>query len=324
MSKQTKLRTTAARWFIRMQEAEPDAPERTQFEAWLLQSPLHQQEYASFSQSWDDIDSIAELKAMVHAKEVAHFIGKDKRVKKVKNAAAVLGTCLVMLVGGVVGQQQYKEWQTSPTLQLAAQTTASQLTTKTFEDGTQVTLNASSSMDVAYYRHQRHVQLNQGEAIFEVTKDTQRPFIVETDTAKITVLGTRFAVNKLDNFVRVSVDHGQVRVESKDSLSTVLLGNGQVAEVPKHQPIQRMNTQANDYFKFVDGLIVFNQSNIYEIAEVLSRYRATKVIAQGTPHEKISAIIEVKDMEVFIDTLPKIANVKVVNAATQRVIQAKE
>lgn len=323
MSADAKLKKTAARWFIRMQDTEPDAPERTQFEAWLMQSPLHQQEYASFSQSWDGIDSLAELSAMAQARQVSSFIHKEKRAKKVKNAVAVVGTCLVLLVTGLIGHQQYTAWQALPTMQLASQTTASQITTKTLEDGTQVTLNASSKVEVTYYRNQRHVQLNAGEAIFEVTKDTARPFVVETDTTKVTVLGTRFAVNKLNNLVRVSVDHGRVQVESKGSSSALVLGNGQVAEVPKHQPVLLKNVNAADYFKFIDGLIVFNQADIYEIAEVLSRYRHTKVKAQGTSDEKISAMIEIKDTEVFLNTLPEIANVKVFTMEHQQVIQAR-
>lgn len=323
MSANTKLRKTAARWFIRMQDAEPDAHERTQFEAWLMQSPLHQQEYASFSQSWDGIDSLAELKAMAQAREISNFMDKEKRTKKIKSMAAVLGTCLVLLVAGLIGRQQYMQWQALPTMQLASQTSTSQITTRTLDDGTQVTLNASSKVEVTYYRNQRHVQLSQGEAIFEVTKDTERPFVVETDTTKVTVLGTRFAVNKLSHFVRVSVDHGQVKVESKGIASEVLLGNGQVVEVPKNQPIQFKHTSAADYFKFVDGIIVFNQSDIHEIAEVLSRYRTTKVIAQGASHEKMTAVIEAKDTEVFLNTLPEIANVKIFNLENQQVIQAR-
>ena len=323
MRTNAKLRKAAARWFIRMQDAEPDAPERTQFEAWLMQSHTHQQEYASFSKSWDGIDSLSELKAMAQARQVSNFINKEKRTKKIKKMAAVLGTSLVMLVAGLMGHQQYKEWQALPTMQLASQTSTSQIVTKTLEDGTQVTLNASSKVEITYYRNQRHVQLNQGEAIFDVTKDADRPFVVETDTTKITVLGTRFAVNKLNNFVRVSVDHGQVKVESNGLAGELLLGNGQVAEAPRHAPIQLKNTSAADYFRFIDGVIVFNKADIYEIAETLSRYHGVKLRAQGASHEKISAVLESKDSEVFLDTLPEIANVKVFNMENQRVIQAR-
>lgn len=323
MKPDTKLRKTAARWFIRMKDAEPDAPERTQFESWLMQSHAHQQEYASFSQSWDGIDSISELKAMAQAKQVSNFIKKEKRTKKIKKMVAVLGTSLVILVTGLIGHQQYREWQALPTMQLASKTNASQIVTQQLDDGTNITLNASSKVEITYYRNQRHVQLNQGEAIFEVAKDVDRPFIVETDTTKVTVLGTRFAVDKLNSFVRVSVDHGKVHVESKGLQGGVLLGNGQVAEVPRNAAIQLKNTSAADYFKFVDGLIVFNQADIYEIAEVLSRYRGGKIKAQGPSHEKISAIIESKDGEVFLNTLPQIANVKVFNMDKQQVIQAK-
>ncbi len=319
-----KLKKTAARWFIRMREAEPDSPERTKFEAWLMESPIHQHEYENFAQSWDDIDSLPQLTAMAKAKEVDRFMNKERRTQKVKNVAAAISICIIVFFMGLGGISQYQAWQASPTTQIASLTKKAQITTSTLEDGTEVTLNANSNIQVTYYRNRRHVHLHHGEAIFKVAKDTNRPFVVETDTTIITVLGTRFAVNKLSKFVRVSVDHGQVRVESKNVADTKVLSRGDVVEVPNYQAIQLRNYNAADYFKFASGVIVFNQSDVHEIAEVLSRFRKGNITVKGASQEKISAVIDAKDTETFIDTLPKIANLTVVGSAHQKVILLKD
>jgi transmembrane sensor len=319
-----KLKRTAARWFIRMRDAEPDSPERTKFEAWLMESPIHQHEYESFAQSWDDIDSLPQLTAMAKAKEVDRFMNKERSAKKVKNAAATISICIIVFFMSLAGIYQYQEWQASPIAQIASLTEKAQITTSTLEDGTEVTLNANSNIEVTYYRNRRHVHLHHGEAIFKVAKDPNRPFVVETDTTIITVLGTRFAVNKLSQFVRVSVEHGQVRVESKNASDAKVLYKGDVVEVPNYQAIKYRNYNAADYFKFASGVIVFNESDIHEIAEVLSRFRKDNIVVKGTSQERISAVIDAKDTETFINTLPKIANLQVIDKEHHKTIQLKD
>ena len=323
----SSLNKTAARWFIRMQDAAIDSPERTQFEHWLMQSEMHQAEYASIADAWNGIDSVDELKKLAAAKQANQFLNQHKRSKKIKNAMAALSVCFIFIFAGLFGFEQYQQWLAKPTMQMASESSATQILTQKLEDGSEITLNASTKIQVTYYRHQRHIALLQGEAIFNVTKDTDRPFIVETNTAKIKVLGTRFAVNKLSQLVRVSVDHGSVQVESKAPVSTIILRNGQVAEVAQDaatglQTVKLKKNVAADYFKFATGTVVFNQADIVEIADVLSRYGQRKVTGQGDSKEKISAVLNTKDIDTFINTLPKIANVTVKKTQESTVIQS--
>lgn len=306
-----KISETAARWFIRMQEAAVDAPERSQFEAWLMQSPLHQQEYLSISEAWRGLDSLDELQTLAQAKQADQFFKQQTRKKAIRKTVGSLATGIAMLAIGLVGYQQYHIWQSSPTLQLASQTTRAQLVTQTLDDGSRVTLNANTQIEVKYYRNQRHIALLQGEAVFEVNKDPQRPFVVETDRVKVTVLGTRFAVNKLNHLVRVSVDHGKVQVTSKQGNETLILQNRQVAEIGAQPLHSRPQVDAMDYFKFTSGTMVFNQADMTEVAETLSRYNPTPVNADGRSTEKISAVVAARDTQTFIHTLPRIANIRV-------------
>lgn len=321
-SQLSSINKDAARWFIRMQDAPIDSPERTQFETWLMQSERHQVEYASIADAWNGIDSIDELKKLAAVKQANQFLKKNQHRKKIQSALSVLSVCFVFVLAGILGKQQYQQWLAKPTMQMASESSASQILTQPLEDGSEITLNVSSKIQVTYYHNRRHVALLQGEAIFNIAKDPNRPFIVETDTAKIKVLGTRFAVNKLSRLVRVSVDHGSVQVESKNPASTIVLHNGQVAEIYHAQAPKLKDTSAADYFKFTTGNIVFNQADIFEIAEVLSRYGQLNVSAQGNAQEKISAVIHTNNIETFLTTLPKIANVTVKHILESTVIQS--
>jgi transmembrane sensor len=72
--------------------------------------------------------------------------------------------------------------------------------TLTLADGTQVFLNTSSSIAVRYDKRYRSIELEEGEALFDVAKgDPKRPFIVTADNRHITALGTAFLVRVVDS-----------------------------------------------------------------------------------------------------------------------------
>ena len=85
----------------------------------------------------------------------------------------------------------------------------------TLSDGTKVKLDAGSSIKFPdkFEDDKREVFLN-GEAYFKVTSDLQTPFIVHTNQAEITVLGTKFNVRAWDQTHKVAV----VVVDGKVSL----------------------------------------------------------------------------------------------------------
>src|SRR5690606_25450933 len=106
-----------------------------------------------------------------------------------------------------------------------------------------------------YYRDKRVAVLNKGEVIFDVAHDPERPFIVDSGHAQITVLGTYFAVNRLNQLVRISVDHGRVSVEAHHPdgnlrFEPLILSDGEVAEVEAGNRPVKVNRNAQDAFGF--------------------------------------------------------------------------
>jgi transmembrane sensor len=79
-------------------------------------------------------------------------------------------------------------------------------------DGSVVTLNAQSSLQLAYTERQRNVRLIGGEAFFDVAKDPDRPFEVHTKSAVARAVGTRFNVRFRGKNTTVTVVEGIVDV----------------------------------------------------------------------------------------------------------------
>lgn len=319
----------AARWYLRMREHSQGTKERDDFEQWLADDPHHASEYESIKRAMQRMSSAESLSTLADEAEQHAFLAQESKRKNKQRRVGQLFLVSLLCIMSYVFHQQYLDWQATPVMQLAAQNPVGQIAHKTLDDGTRVTLSAKSDMEVTYYRHERHVLLREGEAIFEVTKDPDRPFIVETDTARVTVLGTRFAVNRLDQLVRVSVDHGTVKVEPKveegeqEATESRVITNGQVVEVYPNRATVLVNRPASDAFAFLDGRLVFDRADIDEIATTVTRYRQKPVRAMGKDIRNISADINIKDIEQFLRGLPNIAKVSVKETPQYTLISSK-
>lgn len=93
------------------------------------------------------------------------------------------------------------------------------------DDGTRITLNKNSRLTYSddFGKEKRSVRL-QGEAYFEVAKDSLKPFRVEMDGASITVLGTHFSVKaaKGTDEITATLVEGSIRFDGAKQHITML------------------------------------------------------------------------------------------------------
>jgi transmembrane sensor len=83
-------------------------------------------------------------------------------------------------------------------------------------DGSRVTLNTDSAIRVTVTPNERGIELERGEAFFEVAHDPSRPFIVSAGDQRMVAVGTQFSVRRNGDDVEVIVTEGTVRLESAD------------------------------------------------------------------------------------------------------------
>ncbi|MEM9623901.1 MAG: FecR domain-containing protein, partial [Pseudomonadota bacterium] len=105
-------------------------------------------------------------------------------------------------------------------------------------DGTTVLLNWNSSITTRFSADQRELVLVRGGAIFNVTEDTGRPFVVRAGEVETLVTGTEFVVGYHPNGIHVGVLEGEVQVSNSagpakklSALQTVSITPGFAAEV---------------------------------------------------------------------------------------------
>jgi transmembrane sensor len=82
----------------------------------------------------------------------------------------------------------------------------------TLADGSTVQLNARSKLRVRFSETERDIELVQGQALFQVAKNPQRPFIVSSAGTRVRAVGTQFDVYRKPSGVVVTVIEGRVAV----------------------------------------------------------------------------------------------------------------
>ena len=107
----------------------------------------------------------------------------------------------------------------------------------TLEDGSIVYLGGETSLQ--YPEHfstdKREVSL-QGNALFNVTGNRERPFLIETEEARIEVLGTAFHVKSdAGTPFELSVQRGRVKVTLKNKNQEVYVNAGEAVTLQTHQ-----------------------------------------------------------------------------------------
>ena len=137
-------------------------------------------------------------------------------------------------------------------------------------DGTAVYLNASTTLryPVAFGKGERRVELD-GEAYFEVAKDTARPFIVKARQVDIRVLGTSFDVSTYGGEIVATLVEGKVRM--RQGADSVTLLPNQQAVADKHGfAVRQVN--ARDFTLWREGIFFFENETLETILDHLARW----------------------------------------------------
>ncbi len=101
----------------------------------------------------------------------------------------------------------------------------------TLKDGSTVYLRGETSMTYPeqFVGNKREVALN-GDAFFEIARDTENPFIIDTESVLVEVLGTSFSVQTTGEIpFALSVRNGEVRVTFKETGQSTHVHAGQTA-----------------------------------------------------------------------------------------------
>lgn len=172
--------------------------------------------------------------------------------------------------------QLWREWV--PQWQTTFATAAGRIGRLPLPDGSALTLDADSAVEVRLLAARRETRLLRGGAFFDVAPDAARPFVVLAGPARVTVLGTRFAVEMGPRGVDVRVESGHVIVQGMAAEPTqpqqLELRAGDAARVASDGTVIATPARAAESVApWRTGWLDFDNLPLGEAVAQLNRYR---------------------------------------------------
>lgn len=144
-----------------------------------------------------------------------------------------------------------------------------------FSDGSTMLLNSGSRVRYPeeFGSKKREVFLLEGEALFEVVHEADRPFIVTSGRVQTLVLGTVFNVSSYGEFkdVKVTVNRGKVAVGRNGSFGNplILLPNDQAVYNKEAGVLRKTRVDSRETIGWKDGIFNFNNESLENIAFIM-------------------------------------------------------
>ncbi|MCX6222890.1 MAG: FecR family protein [Bacteroidia bacterium] len=186
-------------------------------------------------------------------------------------------------------------------------------------EGTKVWLNSGSKLvfPSVFKGKTREVYL-EGEALFDVTKNNEKPFYVKTDVFKMKVYGTKFNVQAYlqDNAYSIVLVEGKVSMNINNSvqLTEVFLAPNQKASLTKGQGNFEINNVENTeiYTAWIEGYLTFVNEEVPDLLKRVSRYYNVTIETELPDNvEKIYGKLDLKDdLERVLDGIAFISKTK--------------
>lgn len=158
----------------------------------------------------------------------------------------------------------------------------------TLPDGSKVILNNNSTLSypVKFSGNERKIELD-GEAFFEIEKDSLKPFLINTEGMDVRVLGTSFNLKayEADNETILSLKEGIVQAETtrKGEKEQIKLVPGEQLVVDRlAETLERKKVNINWYTAWVDGRMVYRDETLSRILKDIEQRFDIDIVVQDS------------------------------------------
>ncbi|QXI34124.1 FecR domain-containing protein [Pseudomonas promysalinigenes] len=192
----------------------------------------------------------------------------------------------------------------APSYWLADQRTATgEVRTLRLADGTLLSLNSHSAVDIDYHGEQRLIVLHQGEISVETGHGDPRPLLVRTEHGRLRPLGTRFLVRREGAGTRLEVLQASVAAMARNSGDEQVLNAGQQVLMGK-DGLGRVSPVPTGADAWTRGMLVVDNVRLAELVEQLGRYRSGHLgVAEEVADLRVTGSFPLADTDLALASL---------------------
>lgn len=302
----------ASAWAVRSAERSLDPLEQQQLALWLEEDSRHLGAYVRAQALWLDLDRVAALD-----RGARQGVPPSPRRTVPWRRYAIAASVALAAFGGMA-VYDHVDGRIS--------TGRGEVRRVALEDGSIVTLNGNSAVQVRYKDDVRQVILRRGEALFEVAHNSRRPFVVSAEGLKVRAVGTEFVVGLEDGGVEVTVEEGVVAVGGSASGSSTpryIRRNEQFVAAqtgPRKAVLDAADVERRMAWR--KGLLVFNGQQLGAAAAEVNRYSDLRVVIEDPTlaRAEFMGVFKLGDSRAFANAAANAFNGEIIRREGELVI----
>ncbi|MCX4187974.1 FecR domain-containing protein [Methylophaga sp. OBS4] len=256
----------AVDWLVRLNADDVGEEDRRAFERWRQACPDHA---AAWARAELLMRKLGKLPASLAMPALGRHVDKKRR--------AALNKLLMVLLVAPVG---WGSWRFANSQGWSADyhTASGESRDLQLADGTKMTLNTATAVDIHFDSQHRVVRLHRGEILIETGQDpgdAHRPFLVVSAQGRMEALGTRFNVRQYPGKTELTVLEGAVRIEpgQAGAENNIVLSAGQQA-VFTEDAVGDVKPAGQAATAWTRGMLLADNIRLGDFVTELSRYRS--------------------------------------------------
>ena len=286
-AEQERIDAEAAVWLAHLQGPDRTPASERKFRQWADADARHSVAFERATEIWEMLPGAAAL---------AKIAPPQKSRRNLAFAGAVFAVVLAVAIAAI-------HFCTAGPIQYATEVGEQQ--SVVLSAGSRIPLNTDSAVRVRYSSGERLVELERGEAMFDVHKNPERPFVVLVDDERVRALGTSFVIRREPSSLAVTLVTGRVEV-SRDQANRPM-------KLAVLEPGERLTIYGDDYARidhppvseiaaWLRGEVIFNDMPLIQAAREVTRYapHGSIRVAPSIGSLRISGIFKLNDIREFV------------------------
>ncbi len=270
-------------------EGEAGVDETNRFQDWYQQNKENKQLCDMLKKNWD---ALANNEQKIEVDEdrawmtLRNRLEREQLIPRQSERPAIRSLSLLRVAAAaalLVGLGIFSYLMFSPSekmVRMTVRTVDQQVFGLNLPDGSQVDLNAGSSLKYKLQRSGIRMVSLEGEAFFDVSLDEYSPFIIRAGNATVRVTGTSFSVRIVSGSKRVEVyvESGNVQLyPARQENHMLILGAGQMGVLEQNRLSMNTDIEPN-HLSWKTRKLVFRETRLGDVAGVLNRTYSRKVL----------------------------------------------
>lgn len=282
----------AAAWHARLGTTSIEAGAIDDFFEWRSQ-PGNADAYRRVDQVWRESQGLGADPAIAEALEGARRRGQQPGLgRRSVLISGLAGATALLVIAGAWLWNGRGEYATDIGEQRVIQ----------LADGSKVNLDTDSRIRVRFSNGERRIDLDHGQALFDVARAPDRPFVVYAGDARVTAVGTVFDVRRAGETVNVTLVSGVIDVAAPETVaSRRRMAAGQQARVAG-STISTRTVDVVAETSWTAGRLIFTDIPLEEAVAEMNRYLTDKIEIDDPAIRTVSinGVFQVGDRDAFI------------------------